>query len=53
MSDRVVMTAPTGRGTAKVAKRRVEDFKANGWREAPAPKPAPKRRKKTDDADAE
>lgn len=49
MADRVELIAPTGQGRARVAADRVEAFKANGWREKPAPKPAPKRRKAADD----
>lgn len=40
MSDRVSLTSPTGLGVARVAKARVEQFKANGWREVKAAKPA-------------
>jgi len=55
MADRVEMTAPLGAGRARVAKARVEEFKANGWREVatPKPRPAPRRTRKATTGDDE
>lgn len=56
--ERVELISPLGRGVARVAPDRVEEFKANGWREAPKKaepeKAAPARRKRaTKPADAD
>lgn len=51
MTDRVELISPTGRGRAQVAARRVEEFKSNGWREAPKKSPQ-RRRKATDEGDS-